>query len=197
MTADVIEKIFDPFFTTKFTGRGLGLAVVQGIARGHRGALQVRSEPGSTFRLLLPNSTKTAAVPVAPRQSEGWRGTGTVLVIDDEIGVRDIAARILEQAGLTVLVAGDGQEVLRVFREHQQGIDAVVLDLTMPRTGGLEVAGALRGLRPNLPVVLLSGFSVLEVTLQHAGLGIPGCPCGSMTTAAASTWPTPTAGCAS
>jgi signal transduction histidine kinase len=72
MTADVIEKIFDPFFTTKFTGRGLGLAVVQGIARGHRGAVQVRSEPGrgSTFCLLLPYSTKTAAAPVVPRQCD-------------------------------------------------------------------------------------------------------------------------------
>jgi signal transduction histidine kinase/CheY-like chemotaxis protein len=176
MTADLIEKIFDPFFTTKFTGRGLGLAVVQGIARGHRGAVQVRSEPGrgSTFRLLLPCSTKTAAAPVARRQSEGWLGTGTVLVIDDENAVRDIAARMLVQAGLTVLGAGDGQEGLRVFREQQRAIDAVVLDLTMPRMGGLEAAGALRGLRPDLPIVLMSGFSVLEVTQLSAGLGISG-----------------------
>jgi two-component system cell cycle sensor histidine kinase/response regulator CckA len=176
MTADVIEKIFDPFFTTKFTGRGPGLAVVQGIARGHRGAVQVSSVPGrgSTFRLLLPCSTKAAAAPVARRQSEGWRGVGTVLVIDDEKAVGDIAARMLVQAGLTVLVAEDGQEGLRVFREQRQGVDAVVLDLTMPRMGGLEVARALRGLRPDLPVVLMSGFSVLDVTQQSAGLGITG-----------------------
>ncbi len=176
MAADLIEKIFDPFFTTKFTGRGLGLAVVQGIARGHRGIVQVRSEPnrGSTFRFLLPYSTKTAATPVVPRQSEVWRGTGTVLVIDDEKAVCDLAARILQRAGLSVLQAGDGDEGLRVFREHQQGIDAILLDLTMPGLGGLEAAGALRGLRPDLPVVLMSGFSVSEVTHQSAGLGITG-----------------------
>jgi len=174
MTADVIEKIFDPFFTTKFTGRGLGLAVVQGIARGHRGTLRVHSEPGrgSTFRLILPSSTMLAAAPVGSPRPDEWRGTGTVLVIDDEFGVRDITARILEQAGLTVLVARDGREGLTVFREHQQEIDAVVLDLTMPGMGGLEAAGVLRGLRPNLPVVLVSGFSVKEATLQTTAPGI-------------------------
>ncbi len=176
MTADVIDKMFDPFFTTKFTGRGLGLAVVQGVVRGHRGALQVRSEPGrgTTFRLVLPCSTKPAAAPVAPRRPEGWRGTGTILVIDDEEAIRDVAGRILAKAGLAVLVAGDGQEGVRVFREHQESVGAVVLDLTMPRMGGLEASRALRGLRPGLPIVLMSGFSMQEVTLQSAGLEITG-----------------------
>ena len=176
MTAAVIERIFDPFFTTKFVGRGLGLAVVQGIARGHNGILQVASEPdhGSTFRLVLPGSTSPAAEPAVPRESEGWRGTGTVLVIDDEKQVREIVALILERAGLTVLLARDGQDGVRVFREHQEAIVAVVTDLTMPRMGGLEAAEALRGLRPGLPVVLMSGFSVTEVALQSACHGITG-----------------------
>ena len=160
MTPDVLEKIFDPFFTTKFTGRGLGLAVVHGIARGHGGTLRVHSKPGcgSTFRLLLPCSAKAIAAPVVLRPSGAWRGTGTVLVIDDEPGIRDIASRVLEQAGLKVLVAGDGQEGVEVFRDSKQRIDAVVLDLTMPRMGGIEAAGVLRGLRPDLPVVLISGY---------------------------------------
>lgn len=175
MTADLIEKIFDPFFSTKFTGRGLGLAVVHGIARGHDGAVQVRSEPGrgSTFRLLLPCSPTTAAAPVVQRRPEDWRGSGFVLVIDDDKVVRDITGRILKMAGLTVLGAEDGQAGLKVFRE-QQRIDAVVLDLTMPGMGGLEVARALRGTRPDLPIILMSGFSVLEPTLHSADLGITG-----------------------
>jgi len=113
-------------------------------------------------------------VRVADRSSEDWRGTGTVLVIDDEKEVRNITARILERAGLTVLVAGDGLEGLSVFRERQKRIGVVVMDMTMPRMGGLVSAKALRSLRPDLPIVLMSGFSVEEATFQSAGLGING-----------------------
>ncbi len=174
MTAALIEKIFDPFFTTKFTGRGLGLAVVQGIARGHHGTLQVRSEPGkgSTFRLLLPRSTQTVAAPPVERRPEVWRGTGTVLVIDDEKAIGKTVSRMLEIAGLAALVAADGPGGLEVFREQQHRINAVVLDLTMPGMSGLEVARAMRSLNPDLPIVLMSGFSVLDVTLQSADVGI-------------------------
>jgi two-component system cell cycle sensor histidine kinase/response regulator CckA len=99
---------------------------------------------------------------------------GTVLVVDDEEQVRNLATHVLRQAGLTVMVAGDGEDGLRVFRERPGEIDAVVLDLTMPRSGGLDAARALWNLRPGLPIVLMSGFSVEEVTLQSAGLGITG-----------------------
>jgi len=176
MTAEQLGKIFDPFYTTKFTGRGLGLAVVQGIARGHGGGVQVRSEPGrgSTFRLVLPCSSAAPPAPAAPARPEKWRGTGTVLVVDDEPGVRDLAALILRHVGLTVLVADDGIDAVSVFRERRQEIDAVVLDLTMPRMGGLEAAEALRGLRPDLPVVLMSGYSAEEVSAQFTALGPAG-----------------------
>ena len=176
MTAAVMETIFDPFFTTKFTGRGLGLAVVQGIARGHRGTVRVHSVPGrgSTFRLVLPSTPTPAPAPPAPPRPGGWRGTGTVLVIDDERVVGTIASLVLGGAGLTVVVAGGGEEGVALVRARPGGIDAVVLDLTMPGMGGLETAAALRAVRPDLPIVLMSGYTVEDVTLQSAGLGITG-----------------------
>ena len=176
MTKEVMEKIFDPFYTTKFTGRGLGLAVVQGIVRGHHGILQVVSEPGrgSTFRIVLPSSTQAVPIPVKPQQPKAWQGTGTILVIDDEKPILDIARRILQHSGLEVLVAADGQTGLKIFRESEKDINAVVLDMTMPQMSGLEVATALRLIRLDLPIVLMSGYSTQEITLQSAGLEITG-----------------------
>ena len=112
--------------------------------------------------------------PAALRRSGPWRGAGTVLVIDDEDGVREIATRMLEQTGLTVIAAGDGEEGVKVFRESRQRIDAVVLDLTMPRMGGIETAAVLRGLRSDLPIVLVSGYTAQEVALLSSGLGATG-----------------------
>jgi two-component system, cell cycle sensor histidine kinase and response regulator CckA len=177
MTAEKIEKIFDPFFTTKFTGRGLGLAVVQGIARGHRGSLQVRSTPGggSTVRLTLPASTRTPARPEAIPQAENRRGARTILVIDDEQNIREFAKRVLESSGLTVLLAADGLDGLKVFEKHQDEIGAVFVDLTMPRMGGFETSQELQKLRPGLPVVLISGYSIKEAIRNSEGQGIIGC----------------------
>jgi two-component system cell cycle sensor histidine kinase/response regulator CckA len=111
MDQSTVARIFDPFFTTKFTGRGLGLAAVLGIVRGHRGALRVYSTPeqGTTFKVLFPATEKVSAKPRSLIERAGQRGSGTILVVDDEDVVRKIAKNSLERAGYTVLLAESGQ----------------------------------------------------------------------------------------
>jgi CheY-like chemotaxis protein len=177
MSLETHAKIFDPFFTTKFTGRGLGLAAVIGIVRAHRGALKVSSQPdrGSTFRLLFPGTDKAEEnIAERPAGPLAWKGRGTILVVDDESGMRNLARTILESSGFTVLTAVDGGDAIRVFRRHAAEVAAIILDLTMPVMNGEEAATELVRIRPGVPIIVSSGYSEQEVSGRFAGKGLAG-----------------------
>jgi two-component system cell cycle sensor histidine kinase/response regulator CckA len=177
MDAETRGRIFEPFYTTKFAGRGLGLAAVLGIIRGHKGAIKVTSElgKGTTFCILLPAVDR----PIITHnntldQNELPPSRGMVLFIDDDAAVRDVGSAMLTRLGYQVFTAADGRKGLDIFRTQGDKIACVILDLTMPDMGGEETFRELRKLRGDARVILSSGFDEQDATNKFVGIGLAG-----------------------
>ncbi|MDD2897438.1 MAG: response regulator [Desulfuromonadaceae bacterium] len=175
MNRETLAKLFDPFYTTKFTGRGLGMAAVLGIVRGHKGAIKVYSEvgKGTSFKILLPASGKPAEIFNGASPPDNWHGTGTVLLVDDEETIRAIGAEMLRVLGFTTITAEDGRAGLNAYTENP-GISFVILDLTMPHMDGEQCYSELRRLNPDVKVIISSGYNEQEVTQKFIGKGLAG-----------------------
>jgi CheY-like chemotaxis protein len=175
MNSEVRRRFLEPFFSTKFQGRGLGMAAAQGIVRAHRGGFMLRSDvgAGTRIRVLLPTSSAPVQGAAAP-QTEGAESRGLtveehlldgkrVLVVDDEPEVREVCGALLQGMGATVCSADGGEEGMALVEDEGVALDLVLLDVTMPGMDGHECLSRIRDLQPDLPVILMSGFSEGEV----------------------------------
>jgi len=175
MTDETKARIFDPFFTTKFTGRGLGLAAVLGIVRSHKGTIRVYSSlgKGSTFKVLLPAADGSTAY-AEPAAAQNLKGTGTILVVDDEEIVRGIAKSVLERYGYTVILAEDGKAGVEALSHRKSDISLVLLDMTMPVMSGEETFRQIRMISPDVRVILSSGYNEVEAIRRFTNKGLAG-----------------------
>jgi CheY-like chemotaxis protein len=178
MSEETKARVFDPFFTTKFTGRGMGLAVVQGLVRDHGGGILLASAPGegTLFEIFLPclnQTTRTGPDILARAAGEPLRpASATVLIVEDEIILRNSLSRILRIRGHAVLEAGDGTTAIDLIRAHTGDLDAMLLDVTLPGISSREVFEEARHRRPDLKIILTSAYSREAKNVSFAGLRI-------------------------
>jgi CheY-like chemotaxis protein len=167
MDAETRARLFEPFFTTKFVGRGLGLSAVQGIVRGHGGGITLRTAPGqgTTIKVLVPCSDRPATVVAQPKSvpAAEWSGSGLVLLVEDDPRVCAVTEHLLRSIGFDVAAFGTGRDAIAEFERRRDEVRLVVLDVTMPDLNGDQVLRELRRLRPDIPVLLCSGYSDEEL----------------------------------
>jgi CheY-like chemotaxis protein len=170
------QKLFDPFFTTKFAGRGLGLAVVQGIVRTHGGGINVVSAPGegTVFQVFLPCALQPASPPLTKSGELAGINVrpGTILVVEDEEALRRAISQLLRKRGFSVLEAQDGSVALGLIRAHIDEIDAVLLDFTLPGMSSREVFQETLRVRPGVPVIVTSAYGIETITASFVELQV-------------------------
>ena len=168
MGKEVLEHLFEPFFTTKGMGRGtgLGLAMVYGIVKSHEGYIECKSAlgEGTLFEIYWPAVEQAVEADEAEERKKPRGGIETILLVDDEESLRDLAKRILSAFGYTVLTASDGEGALEIYRAEKERVHLVILDLVMPGMGGQKCLEGLRGIRPDVRVVIATGYSPEDPT---------------------------------
>jgi len=193
MDEKTVSRAFDPFFTTKFTGRGLGLASVLGIVRGHGGAVSLESRPeeGSTIAILLPEASEddlmlyghagfssgevylSSAAPASHGPVDAY--ANKVLVVDDERIILETASELLIHMGFMVETASSGEAAVDILKsDESDSIGLVLLDVTMPGMNGLETLRAMRDMRPDIEVVVSSGYAKEEIMPRFMEVGVSG-----------------------
>jgi PAS domain S-box-containing protein len=168
MDDDVRKRIFEPFYTTKFTGRGLGMSAVLGIISAHKGALQLHSLPeyGTSVNVYLPVQAEDCMKPEKTTDAgvAHWKGSGTILMVEDEKLIQVVAQEMLTELGFTIIEAANGKQALELYQRHAAEIRLVVSDIGMPVMDGYELFRELKKLNPELPIVISSGFGEATIT---------------------------------